>query len=184
MRSIRYLILLVLGTGLYLGGCTGVAQVPSGANFGAGFGGEAVNAVRLHNTLMCGADLTQSDAVWIETPAALAQRYRNMQSMATTEPPVVDFKQYGVLLISMGVQPTAGYRLNFLPSAHRVVLRGRTLQVGLAWEEPPADSIQAQVLTHPCLLLQVPRQSFNRVEVFDQSGTIRLARRMSFIPGF
>lgn len=143
--------------------------------------GDRLNIIVLHNGLMCGADLTSPDAVWINNATQLSQRYANMAAVA--EPPVVDFEQYGVLLVTMGQQPTSGYRLNFLPSAHRVILSGRTLQINLAWEQPPPDSIQAQVLTQPCLLLQVPRRSFTRVEILDQQGTVRFGRRIGRATG-
>lgn len=143
--------------------------------------GDRLNIVVLHNGLMCGSDLTRTDALWIDNATQLTQRYGKMAAVA--EPPVVDFEHYGVLLVTMGQQPTAGYRLNFLPGAHRVILGGRTLQINLAWEEPAADSIQAQVLTQPCLLLQVPRRSFTRVEILDQQGTVRLGRRIGRVTG-
>lgn len=180
MRSIHFLCGLVLGAGLWLGGCN---MVPQSDDTGSGGGlfsrstaseGERLTAERLHNGLMCGPDLQQATALWIDDAADLATRFQRM-SGAASDPPVVDFEHHGVLLITMGEQPTAGYRLNFLPERHRVELRGRTLRVDLAWETPPPESMQAQVLTHPCMLLQLPRRSFNRVRVIDQEGTVRVS---------
>lgn len=134
---------------------------------------QPVSAERLYNGLICGPDLQQADVLWIDDMDTLTARFKHIADAGS--PPVVDFERHGVLLITMGERPTAGYRLNFLPGTHRVVLRGRTLQVDLAWETPPPDSIQAQVMTYPCLLLQVPRRSFNRVEIIDQNGAVRLS---------
>lgn len=178
---IRVNLLILLGViSVGLGGCGMIAQFGDDSASQV-TEGDRLNIVVLHNGLMCGLDLTRPNALWIDNATQLTQRYAQMAAVA--QPPMVDFEQYGVLLVTMGQQPTSGYRLNFLPDAHRVILGGQTLQINLAWEQPSADSIQAQVLTQPCLLLQVPRRSFTRVEILDQRGTVRLGRRIGRVTG-
>ena len=74
----------------------------------------------------------------------------------------------------MGQQPTAGYRLNLLPQ-QAVALAEQVLTVKVAWESPSADSLQAQVVTNPCLLIRLPKVEFNSVQVVDQQGQLRLS---------
>lgn len=142
-------------------------------------GGENLAAELLHNGLLCGADLERPAAYWITGQAELEARFRRLDSGESAFAPMVDFSRNGVLLVTMGTQPTTGYRLNYLPPRHQVRLQGSTLRLGLAWQTPEPDSIQAQVLTQPCLVLKLPRRDFDRVRVVDQDGTVRLSTGLS-----
>lgn len=115
---------------------------------------------------------TQPAVVWLDETLKLAQLYRRFAELPPAVPPAVDFSRYGVLLISMGRRPTAGYGLNVTAEAAR--LQGDTLQVTVVWQEPAADSVQAQMLTEPCLLLQLPAVPFQRIQVLDQAGQVRV----------
>lgn len=73
--------------------------------------------------------------------------------------------------ISRGEQPTAGYQLR-LEATHR---EPGTAVLDVHWTTPPADAVVAQVITHPCLVVGVPRQDvegLERVEARDQYGTV------------
>lgn len=129
----------------------------------------------LYNGLRCGDDLAQPAARWIDDRDMLAQRYSAIGSATGKDsvPPALDFKHHGILLISMGSEPTTGYRLNFLHSDW-ARLHGSTLQVKLTWQSPDPGGQQAQVITHPCLLLQLPNTDFNKIQILDQDGTVKL----------
>lgn len=71
-----------------------------------------------------------------------------------------------LLAISRGEQPTPGYGFT-LEGAYR---REQTAVVTVRWETPEPDSMQAQMLTHPCLVVALPRADFARVEVVDTAG--------------
>ncbi len=129
----------------------------------------------IYNGLQCGADRAAPTVQWINDPATLARRYSTIRASgdaAATTPPI-DFKNQGVLLVTMGRRPSAGYRLNFLRSDW-VRRSGSTVRVKLTWQSPEPGSEQAQVVTHPCLLLRLPAIAFTRVRVIDQDGTVRL----------
>lgn len=151
---------LALATSLTLAGCT----LPQR--------NATVNAEVLHNTLLCGTDMTRPTLQWLTDAEALTARYRRFRQHAA---PVVDFRHSAALLIAMGPQPSSGYRLNYLPD-RPPQRRDATLQLTLAWREPPSDAAEeVAVPTNPCLLLLLPRAAAaTAVQVVDQSGAVRL----------
>lgn len=74
----------------------------------------------------------------------------------------------GLLLIaiSRGRQPTPGYSFT-LEDARR---RNGTAVVSLGWRTPESGAVLPQVLTHPCLVVGLPRSGIERVEAVDSSG--------------
>ncbi|MBI3546412.1 MAG: protease complex subunit PrcB family protein [Gammaproteobacteria bacterium] len=80
-------------------------------------------------------------------------------------------KNERVLIISMGMRPTAGYLLN-LASA-RAPLNGPVLNIPIVWREPAAGSMVAQVITQPCLMLAVEKGEYSEVRAMDQNGVER-----------
>ncbi len=76
---------------------------------------------------------------------------------------------FKMLSISHGAQPTSGYKLEL----HRAEVDGAgSLQVYLQWHTPPADAMLAQVMTTPCLVLQLPPGEYQSVTAQDQNGPI------------
>lgn len=72
-----------------------------------------------------------------------------------------------LVVISKGPQATAGYAL----ALETAVLEGETAILSVRWETPAPDTLQAQVITHPCLVVALPRGPVRRVRAADQSGT-------------
>jgi hypothetical protein len=73
-----------------------------------------------------------------------------------------------LIAVSHGAQPSPGYRFE---------LRSATLSEGVAqlnlhWTTPPTNSIQATVMTNPCLVLALPKGDYQRVVAQDQNGAI------------
>ena len=130
----------------------------------------------LHSSLLCGTDIQQPLIYWIDDQADLEQRYAQFNAQ-TSDPvfvPVLDFEQSGALLIAMGPQPSTGYLLNYIPGQDSTWLAGSTLVVSVDWVTPDADSMQAQVITSPCLLLHLDKLNFKQFKVVDQDGEIKL----------
>lgn len=71
-----------------------------------------------------------------------------------------------LVAISRGRQPTPGYGFT-LEEAYR---DGTTAVVRVRWETPEAGAVLPQTLTHPCLVVGLPRDAFQRVEAVDQRG--------------
>lgn len=80
-------------------------------------------------------------------------------------------KNQRVLVISMGTRPTSGYFLNLAQT--RAPLDGKMLTLFVTWHEPAANSILAQVITQPCLVVAVEKGEYNQVRIVDQSGIMR-----------
>lgn len=72
-----------------------------------------------------------------------------------------------LIAISRGRQPTPGYRFT-LQDAER---QGTTAVITVRWDTPEPGSVLPQVTTHPCLVVSLPHQQFERVEAHDQDGT-------------
>lgn len=64
------------------------------------------------------------------------------------------------LLVSLGEQPTAGYRVTA-----QVEARVQGYRVIAQLQSPPEGSMTAQVITHPCVILAVPDQGWQTLEV-------------------
>ena len=77
------------------------------------------------------------------------------------------------LALSKGVQPTSGYALRLANGAQMVA---GNLQIPVIWETPLPDSLQAQMLTHPCLIVALDwpteKQNDTNIDFIDQNGEI------------
>ncbi|MEM9743077.1 MAG: protease complex subunit PrcB family protein [Pseudomonadota bacterium] len=71
-----------------------------------------------------------------------------------------------VFAVSKGPQPTPGYAFRF----EGAELAGQSLALRFTWESPAADSVQPQVMTHPCMVLAVPVTRATRLIATDQDG--------------
>jgi len=139
-----------------------------------------VQADVLHSSLLCGDDIQQPAVIWLDDQASLRQRYEqfNAQISDPVYAPTLDFERSATLLIAMGPQPSTGYLLNYIPDQDNVWLAGSTLVVSVDWVSPEPDSMQAQVITSPCLLLHVDQKNFKQVKVLDQNGEIKFERSL------
>ncbi|MBL4796011.1 MAG: protease complex subunit PrcB family protein [Oleispira sp.] len=96
--------------------------------------------------------ITQTDSqIWLEQedewnalPIAARQQLESAQ---------VDFTQESILIISAGQKSSSGYRLELT----NWLLEQDHWQVTRIAHQPPADSMQAQVITSPCLLVKIPK---------------------------
>lgn len=84
--------------------------------------------------------------------------------------PPVDFEKFQLLVIGAGEKPTAGYGLAFVKA--ETDKGAQQLRVIVKLMRPAEGSLQAQVLTYPCLQLLVPRADYRNVEVSDGAGTV------------
>jgi len=66
-----------------------------------------------------------------------------------------------LIAVSRGDQPTPGYGFRLLAAERS----DTTAIVTLAWDTPPPDAILPQVLTHPCIVVALPRAEVEQVEV-------------------
>jgi hypothetical protein len=94
--------------------------------------------------------------------------YRRLHSTKVPRPdtPMVDFSTRRVVFVSYGRQTTAGYAIELLD----VYIKGNVLVLEALFSTPLKDSMQAQVITHPYLLLSVSRAGYTRVELRNPKG--------------
>lgn len=96
--------------------------------------------------------ITQSDSqIWLEQeeewnalPIAAKEQLESAK---------IDFTKENVLIISAGQKSSSGYRLELT----NWLLEQDHWQVTRIAHQPPADSMQAQVITSPCLLVKIPK---------------------------
>lgn len=74
-----------------------------------------------------------------------------------------------LLRVGMGQRPTAGYSIAVV----RAEVAGDVLTVHVDWQEPVPGMSSAQVITHPCVVLQLAPLNVTRVRVVDQVGRVR-----------
>ena len=93
---------------------------------------------------------------------------RRMIGSTTTHPDTPGDDQR-LVAISRGEQPTAGYALELISAS---TTTGDEIEAVVAWREPPADAVVAQVMTHPCLVLGLPDAATGPVSVTLEDGTL------------
>lgn len=149
-----------LSATLLLGGCQ--AQGPA-----ADSGITTVPHRVLHASATCG---TEEASVRRIADSLRLKEVMQSGGMLGVEPavPAADFSRQLVLRLSMGQQPTAGSQ--FAVTGVRADSRTQRLLVDMAWSPPAPGSMNAQVITRPCVLLGVPAGAWRSVQVLDAQG--------------
>ncbi len=83
-------------------------------------------------------------------------------------PPNIDFQHYYGLLIEMGQQSTGGFGVDVV----NAVLADRTAMVRLSWYRPSSNGMASQMLTSPCVLLQLEKGDYDEIQVVDQENAL------------
>jgi len=85
--------------------------------------------------------------------------------------PPVNFEKSRALLVSMGQQRTGGYAVNLAKQQLRIDNDAAIVEV--QWLEPEPGMMLVQMLSNPCLLIEVPRGEYRKIQVLDQSKHVR-----------
>jgi hypothetical protein len=132
----------------------------------------AAKASVVRADIQCGGEATGASARWISTEGALRAALGAGGVFGVEAPsPAIDFAKEGVLAVSMGQRPTAGYGLALQDDT--VTIADGVGTVVVRFEEPAPGAILAQVLTSPCLLVRLPKQGLREVRVVDPAGVLR-----------
>lgn len=75
----------------------------------------------------------------------------------------IEFESTNVLVLEMGDRPTAGYSLSVMDAKIRI--KNNEAFVIAQWDEPPQDSMQAQVIVSPCVIFTLPKGNYSRVTI-------------------
>lgn len=127
----------------------------------------------LFESSSCGSD--NASLEWISDAARLEAVRASLVAAGTAAPApaAIDPTVQPVLLLSMGTQPTPGYRVS--PGPDLPHSAGNTLLVPMRWSQPPAGLMLPQVITTPCVLFSVASGDYGRIEIIDQHGQPRLS---------
>jgi hypothetical protein len=136
---------------LCLGGCTS--------------GNELAATEVLNNTNCKGAE-TGLRKVGYAQVAAL----RGSTLLSMSSPDSTDTAAPGLLLfaLSKGRQPTPGYSFSLLDAR----LKDGKAELTLRWHSPEPESIQAQVITYPCIVIGVEQADYSIVRAVDENGDL------------
>lgn len=152
-----------------------MAFFPGCLHSGGGNSGQTELAVHaIYADTHC--DSQENDRVvrWVDDPSTLrqvlAQGQRHVLGAGKPALPEVDFQRNMVLLVSMGQQPSAGYGYDV--SRVSASVENHTAVVRVTPVTPPPGVLTAQMITHPCILIRVPRGEYSRIRVVDQFGEI------------
>jgi len=115
-------------------------------------------------------------ALWIPDAAVLKdleQRTAKRRINSGLPEPIADFdfSAHGLLFVYMGRKPTSGYSLELLPE--KTFISGQAAIVTLKWQLPAPDAVTAQVITHPCLFIRLPKGNFSKIRVLDREGGVK-----------
>lgn len=129
-------------------------------------------AAAIHAGSQCGDPGTGPSARWIGDEAGLRSALFGGASIggAGVAPPPVNLSTEGVVLVSAGTRPTAGWTIALGEEA--VALADGVATIVVRIDGPAAGAIVAQVLTNPCLLVRLPREGIGEVRVVDPAGAM------------
>jgi len=96
---------------------------------------------------------------------------RRRPGPSAPEPAAPDFSRESVFVIDMGRRASLGYSVSLAGREAR--LKDGRLEIRVAWEEPAAGMLQAQMVTSPCLVVGIPAGIHAEVVVLDAQGQER-----------
>jgi len=103
----------------------------------------------------------------------MASRLRgSILSSSTPALPVIDFRYWRVVYVSAGGRPTAGYSLS-LNTPPFTVQKGMG-RLWLLFHTPKPDALVAAVITHPCVLVQIPAENYSTIEILGLDKRLEL----------
>jgi len=138
-----------------------------------GSGNRVVNLKPVWGSQFCG--IQSAAGLQLLTSITTFDNWSGAAGAVNSSLPTVNaetFSHHDILVIQMGQQPNGGYRLSLLKK--QASINGQDLMISVRWQTPAPDTMQAQVITNPCLLLSIPRDNnFNSISVYDQNNKKR-----------
>ena len=133
---------------------------------------DSMSIVVHHQSATCGNIV---ESLWLpdqqKYESTFQAMFTGLMSDSRPQPAPVNFDSHAMLLVSMGQQRTGGYSVK-LAAAKMGVANDRA-KIQVQWTVKKPDMMAIQMLTNPCLLLEVPRGNYKFIDVVDQSGVTR-----------
>ncbi len=130
--------------------------------------GQELAATEVLNNINCKA---AQDGLHLVSYADVARlRGSTLLSMSTGAQPQDSAEDTPLLLfaVSAGRQPTPGYFFSLKDAR----LKDGAAELQLHWETPDEDSVQAQVITYPCIVIGIEAGEFVDVRAVNQHGEV------------
>lgn len=83
----------------------------------------------------------------------------------------IDFEQHHLIVVAMGSQPSSGYGVVLADDKGEV--RSGGVHLAIEFQRPSSDKVYAQMMTSPCLVVALPKGSYNQIIV--RNKRLRLA---------
>lgn len=84
--------------------------------------------------------------------------------------PDIDLSLNHIILIDLGQKSTTGHGISLFQES--AVVENGLLTITVKITSPDSTMMHAQMMTHPCLALKVPKGDYEKVSVVDQQGLI------------
>jgi len=84
--------------------------------------------------------------------------------------PDVDLSVNRLLIIDMGERPSSGYALKL--AEKEAVIKDGVVVIPVETTTPKEGMVYAQMLTHPCLALTLPKGDYHTIHLVDQNGLV------------
>lgn len=98
----------------------------------------------------------------------LKQNTRTTLGSPQPDQQVIDFSRNALVALWMGKKPTAGYRISL--AAEKAEIKNGTANLRVNLQEPKPNTVSAQVITSPCLLLALPKKGYDAIAVIAQKN--------------
>ncbi|MET0027865.1 MAG: protease complex subunit PrcB family protein [Candidatus Thiodiazotropha sp.] len=92
------------------------------------------------------------------------------KSLSPSEESSQEDDGFWTVRVDMGSKPSGGFGLKLV--SDKLVISDQTARFALQWIEPSPGSVQAQMISYPCLYLKVEKGDYKRLEAVDGSGVV------------
>lgn len=86
----------------------------------------------------------------------------------STDIPSIDFSREVVAAVWMGKKSTAGHQIDLGKQAAEI--KGEIAVVQVDFIAPDAQAVRAQIMTSPCLLIKLPKDGYDTINILSQEG--------------
>ncbi len=133
--------------------------------------GDATEVKEVGRSQLCSAEDEEARVRIFDSPAAVSD-WQERTGIQLAE--FADLERGRYALIEMGQRHTGGFGIAV---SREGSVAGNTLRVYATFFSPGEGSMRTQMITSPCVLVQLPDGPYVGVDVYDQTGSLR-ARSM------
>ncbi len=142
--------------------------------FGTGCASKQPVAVSdLAQSQQCQSPHTQYDITVVEEPerwdTLFSQQFASGR-LPAPEVPDIDLSLNQIVIIDLGQKSTTGYGV--ARSQESATIENGVLTITVEITSPDTKMMHAQMMTHPCLALKVPKGDYKKISIVDQQGLV------------